>query len=99
MTAWFLWKTNYDAIFRNISPNFKIIALRALSYAQDINLWMIPVMTAKKFLISSCELVWLFLYCLCFLVFVFLFQFRKKFIIFYVIFFFNKNLGLLSPNK
>lgn len=34
-TAWFIWKSRCDAIFRNVNPNYPVIAHRALAHVQD----------------------------------------------------------------
>lgn len=31
-TAWFIWKSRCDAIFRNVNPNFPVIVLKALAH-------------------------------------------------------------------
>lgn len=36
--AWFIWKASYDAIFRNISPNFYVIACKSIAHANEFSL-------------------------------------------------------------
>lgn len=50
VTTYFLWKARCDAIFRNISRNFEIIAHRVLSYTQNIKCAKIKLSGSKLIL-------------------------------------------------
>lgn len=51
LSAWFLWNARCDAIFRDVKPNFHIIAHKAISRAKDI--YCAGIASCKKLIISN----------------------------------------------